>query len=111
MATPHIHGLKPEHKAKIASVSQDMEDNVFISEEARQSNIDQINQYMEEIKILDERLEKIEASSETKTEQQATERGLRLKRKQLMDIVTDLSVKKNLMNSRQKTKPSKRQKR
>ena len=88
MATSHVHGLKPEHKAKIASVSQDMEDNVFISEEARQSNIDQINQYMEEIKILDERLEKIEASSETKTEQQATERGLRLKRKQIMDIVS-----------------------
>ena len=96
MATPHVHGLKPEHKAKIASVSQDMDDNVFISEEARQSNKDQINQYMEEIKILDERLEKIEASSETKTEQQATERGLRLKRKQIMDIVTDLSVKKQL---------------
>ena len=51
---------------------------------------------MEEIKILDERLEKIEASSETKTEQQATERGLRLKRKQIIDIVSDLSVKKQL---------------
>ena len=51
---------------------------------------------MEEIKVLDERLEKIESSSETKTEQQATERELRLKRKQIMDIVTDLSVKKQL---------------
>ena len=69
MATPHVHGLKPEHKAKIASVSEDVENNVFITEEARQSNIDQINEYMAEIKILDERLEKIEASSETKTEQ------------------------------------------
>ena len=96
MATPHVHGLKPEHKAKIASVSQDMEDSVFISEEARQGNIDQINEYMEEIKILDGRLEKIEESSETKTEQQATERGLRLKRKQLMEIVTELSVKKQV---------------
>ena len=92
----HIHGLKPDQKAKIASVSQDMDDNVFISEEARQSNKDKINQYMEEIKVLDERLEKIESSSETKTEQQATERELRLKRKQIMDIVTDLSVKKQL---------------
>ena len=96
MSTSNVHGLKPDQRAKIASVSQDMDDNVFISEEARQSNKDQINQYMEEIKILDERLEKIEASSETKTEQQATERGLRLKRKQIMDIVTDLSVKKQL---------------
>ena len=81
-------------KAKIASVSQDMEDNVFISEEARQNNKETINRYMEEIKVLDEKLEKIEASSKTKTEQQATERELRLKRKQIMDIVTDLSVKK-----------------
>ena len=92
----HIHGLKPDQKAKIASVSQDMEDNVFIREEARQNNKDTINQYMEEIKVLDEKLEKIEASSKTKTEQQATERELRLKRKQIMDIVTDLSVKKQL---------------
>ena len=90
----HIHGLKPDQKAKIASVSQDMEDNVFISEEARQNNKETINRYMEEIKVLDEKLEKIEASSKTKTEQQATERELRLKRKQIMDIVTDLSVKK-----------------
>ena len=96
MSTTHVHGLKPDQRAKIASVSQDMEDNVFISEEARQSNKDTINQYMEEIKVLDERLEKIESSSETKTEQQATERELRLKRKQIMDIVTDLSVKKQL---------------
>ena len=44
MSTSHVQGLKPEHKAKIASVSQDMDDNVFISEEARQSNKDQINQ-------------------------------------------------------------------
>ena len=51
---------------------------------------------MEEIKVLDEKLEKIEASSKTKTEQQATERELRLKKKQIMDIVTDLSVKKQL---------------
>ena len=93
MATPHVHGLKPEHKAKIASVSQDMDDNVFISEEARQSNKDKINQYMEEINVLDERLEQIESSSKTKTEQQATERELRLKKKQIMDIVTNLSVK------------------
>ena len=62
----HIHGLKPDQKAKIASVSQDMEDNVFISEEARQSNKDTINQYMEEIKVLDERLEQIETTSKRK---------------------------------------------
>ena len=96
MSSPNIHGLKPEHKAKIASVSEDVENNVFITEEARQSNIDQINEYMAEIKILDERLQKIEESSETKTEQQATERGLRLNRKQLMEIVTELSVKKQV---------------
>ena len=96
MSSSNIHGLKPEHKAKIASVSEDVENNVFITEEARQSNIDQINEYMAEIKILDERLQKIEESSETKTEQQATERGLRLNRKQLMEIVTELSVKKQV---------------
>ena len=54
----HVHGLKPDQKAKIASVSQDMEDNVFISEEARQNNKDTINTYMEEIKVLDEKLER-----------------------------------------------------
>ena len=64
----HVHGLNPDPKAKIASVSQDMEDNVFISEEARKNNKDTINQYMEEIKVLDERLEQIETTSKTKTE-------------------------------------------
>ena len=64
----HIHGLNPDQKAKIASVPQDMEDNVFISEEARKNNKDTINQYMEEIKVLDERLEQIETTSKTKTE-------------------------------------------
>ena len=81
MSTSNVHGLKPDQRAKIASVSQDMDDNVFISEEARQSNKDEINQHMQEIKVLDERLEQIESSSKTKTEQQATERELRLKKK------------------------------
>ena len=96
MSTSNVHGLNPDQKAKIASVSQDMDDNVFISEEARQRNKDEINQHMEEIKTLNERLEQIEATSKTKTEQQATERELRLKKKQLMDIVTNLSVKKQV---------------
>ena len=92
----HTHGLKPDQKAKVASVSQDMEDNVFINEESRQKNMDTINKYMEEIQALDQKLEKIETTSTTKTEQQATERELRLKRHQIMVIVTDLSVKRQL---------------
>ena len=40
MSTSHVHGLNPEQKANVASVSQDMDDNVFISEEARQRNKD-----------------------------------------------------------------------
>ena len=96
MSTSNVHGLNPDQKAKVASVSQDMDDNVFISEEARQRNKDEINQHMEEIKTLDERLEQIETTSKTKTEKQATERELRLKKKQIMDIVTSLSVKKQI---------------
>ena len=111
MSSSNIHSLNPEQKARVASVSQDIDDNVFISEEARQRNKDKINQHIQEIKTLDERLEQIEATSETKTEQQAAERELRLKKKQLMEIVTNLSVKDKLMNSRHRTKPSKRQKR
>ena len=96
MSTSHVHGLNPEQKAKVASVSQDMDDNVFISEKARQRNKDEINQHMQEIKTLDERLEQIEATSKTTTEKQAAERELRLKKKQLMEIVTNLSVKKQV---------------
>ena len=51
---------------------------------------------MQEIKTLDERLEQIEATSKTKTEQQAAERELRLKKKKLVEIVTNLSVKKQV---------------
>jgi len=96
MSSSNIHSLNPEQKARVASVSQDMDDNVFISEEARQRNKDEINQHMQEIKTLDERLEQIEATSKTTTEKQAAERELRLKKKQLMEIVTNLSVKRQV---------------
>ena len=43
-----------------------MEDNVFISEEARQNNKETIDRYMEEINVLDEKLEKIEAMKKSK---------------------------------------------
>ena len=77
----------------IASVTEDLADDVFIDEAARQKNKETISKHMEEIKELDERLEKIEATSFTKTEQQATERELRAKRNQIIDIVKDLSAK------------------
>ena len=67
MSSSNIHSLNPEQKARVASVSQDIDDNVFISEEARQRNKDEINQHMQEIKTLDERLEQIEATSKTTT--------------------------------------------
>ena len=52
----------------IRSVAEDLADDVFVDEAARQKNIETIDQYMTEIKELDERLEKIEATSATKTE-------------------------------------------
>ena len=96
MSSSNIHSLNPEQKARVASASQDIDDNVFISEEARQRNKDEINRHMQEIKTLDERLEKIEATSKTTTEKQAAERELRLKKKRLMEIVTNLSVKRQV---------------
>ena len=86
----------------IASVTEDLADDVFIDEAARQKNIETIDKYLEEIKELDEKLEKIEATSATKTEQQATERELRAKRNQIIDIVKDLSAKNSWMNSKQR---------
>ena len=41
-------------------------------------------------------IRKIEATSATKTKQQATERELRAKRNRILDIVKDLSAKKQL---------------
>ena len=92
----------------IRSVAEDLADDVFVDEAARQKNIETIDQYMTEIKELDERLEKIEATSATKTEQQATERELRLKRNQILDIVKDLSAKKQLDEFKTKDKAAKK---
>ena len=60
------HGLNPESKAKIVSVSEEMEDNVFIDEAARQKNKETIDKYMAEIQDLDEKLEKIEQQKKDK---------------------------------------------
>ena len=90
------HSLKPSNRELIASVSENLTDDVFIDETARQKNIETIDKYMKEIKELDERLENIEAKSATKTEQQAIEREIRAKRNQIIDIVKDLSAMKQL---------------
>ena len=74
----------------------------------RQKNIETIDKYLEEIKELDEKLEKIETTSVTKTEQQATERELRTKRNQIMTIVKDLSAKKQLDEFKTKDKTAKK---
>ena len=92
----------------IATVAEDLADDVFIDEAARQKNIETIEKYLEEIKELDEKLEKIEATSATKTEQQAIERDLRAKRDQIMDIVKDLSAKKQLDEFKTKDKATKK---
>ena len=102
------HSLKPSHREMIASVTEDLADDVFIDEAARQNNKETTDKYMEEIKELDERLEKIEATSVTKTEQQATERELRAKRNQIIDIVKDLSAKKQLDEFKTKDKAAKK---
>ena len=102
------HGLNPEQKAKIVSVSEEMADNVVIDEAARQKNKETIDKYMAEIQDLDKRLEKIEQTSSTKREKQATERELRLKRNQIMAIVTDLSVKKQLDEFKTKDQAAKK---
>ena len=102
------HTLKPSDRKLIVSVAEDLADDVFVDEAARQKNIETIEKYMEEIKELDERLEKIEATSATKTEQQATERELRLKRNQILDIVKDLSAKKQLDEFKTKDKAAKK---
>ena len=60
------HSLTPSHREMIASVTEDLADDVFIDEAARQKNIETIEKYLEEIKELDEKLEKIEATSATK---------------------------------------------
>ena len=60
------HSLKPSHREMIASVTEDLADDVFIDEAARQKNKETIDKYMEEIKGLDERFEKIETTTVTK---------------------------------------------
>ena len=102
------HSLKQIHREMIASVTDDLTDDVFIDDASRQKNIETIERYLEEIKQLDERLEKIEATSATKTEQQATERELRAKRNHIIDIVKDLSAKKQLDEFKIKDKAAKR---
>ena len=62
------------------------------------------------MKELDEKLEKIEATSTTKTEQQATERELRAKRNKIIDIVKCLSAKKQLDEFKTKAKAAKKAK-
>ena len=102
------HSLKPSDREMIATVAEDLADDVFIDEAARQKNIETIEKYLEEIKELDEKLEKIEATSATKTEQQATERDLRIKRNQIIAIVKDLSAKKQLDEFKTKDKAAKK---
>ena len=102
------HSLKPSQREMIASVKQNIADDVFIDEAARQKNIETIDKYMEEIKELDERLEKIEETSVTKTEKQATERELRAKRNIIIDIIKDLSAKKHLDKFKTKDKAAKK---
>ena len=43
------HSLKPSHREMIASVTEDLADDVFIDEAARQKNKETIEKYMEEI--------------------------------------------------------------
>ena len=102
------HSLKPSDREMIASITEDLADDVFIDEAARQKNIETIDKYLEEIKELDEKLEKNEATSATKTEQQATERELRTKRNQIMAIVKDLSAEKQLDEFKTKDKAAKK---
>ena len=102
------HSLTPSNREMIASVSENLTDDVFIDETARQKNIETIDKYMKEIKELDKRLENIEAKSATKTEQQATERDLRIKRNQIIAIVKDLSAKKQLDEFKTKEKAAKK---
>ena len=104
------HSLKPSDREMIATVAEDLADDVFIDEAARQKNKETIDKYIEEIKELDERLEKIEATSVTKTEQQATEREIRAKRNRIIDIVKDLSAKNSWMNSKQRIRLQRKQK-
>ena len=52
------HSLKPSQRAIIASVTEEIADDVFIDETARQKNTETIDKYTEEIKELDKRLEK-----------------------------------------------------
>ena len=40
------HGLKPDQRAMIVSVSEEIADDVFIDEAARQKNKDTIDKYM-----------------------------------------------------------------
>ena len=62
------HSLKPSQRAMIASITEDIADDVFIDDAARQKNIETIDKYMEEIKELNERLEKkLDETSVTKT--------------------------------------------
>ena len=53
------HSLIPSHREMIASITEDLADDVFIDEAARQKNIETIEKYLEEIKELDEKLEKL----------------------------------------------------
>ena len=53
------HPLKTSHREMIASVTEDLADDVFIDEAARKKNKETIDKYMKEIKELDERLEKL----------------------------------------------------
>ena len=50
----------------IVSFSEKIAEDVFIDEAARQKNKDTIDKYMEEIRDLEEKLEKIEETSATK---------------------------------------------
>ena len=66
------HTLNPDQRAMMASLTEEIADDVFIDEIVRQKNIETIDKYMEEIKDLDEILDKIKETAVTQTEKQAT---------------------------------------
>lgn len=103
------HSLNPAQRALIALVTEEIADDdmMSIDESARQKNIETINKYMEEIKESDERLDKIKETAATETQKQITERELRKKSNDIMDIVKDLSVKKELDEFKTKEKAAK----
>ena len=62
------HSLNPDQRAMFAPLTEEIADDVFIDETARQKNIETIDKYMEEIKEFDETLNKMKETAITQTE-------------------------------------------